>query len=807
MLTDLRRAFRALRRAPGFVLLVILPLALGIGATTAIFSAVHGVLLRPLAYRDPERLVTVDHLYPSLKGLEAGVSAPGFVDYRDRTRSFARAAVEAYWQPNLTGAGEPERLVGSRVSGDYFAALGVGAALGRALRADEDAPGREQVVVLSDGFWRRRFGGDPRALGRTLVLDGRPHEVVGVMPPGFADPFSPRVELWRPLALTPEQLAGGRTNEWLTLVARLRPGVDVDAARTELRTLAEQLKRADPASYPVDWSLKVTPLRDKNTGRVRPALLVLLGAVGFVLLIAAANVANLLLARGAGRAREVAVRTALGARRAHVVRQLLAESVLLSSAAGVLGAGLAVAGVRALAALAPAALPAGSVRVDAPVLGFALAVSVATGLLFGLAPAAQASRFALAAVLREGGRGAVGDRAAHLVRRGLVVAEVALALMLLTGAGLLTRSFARLQGVDPGFDARGVLTLTLALPEAKYATDAQRRAFFDALLPRVAAAPGVRAVGAVSDIPFGPGGGTSSFAVEGYQPPPGQPGPWGDFRVATPGYFEALRIPLRRGRLFAEPDGPGARPVAVVDEELARRYWPGQDPIGKRVAVSASDDGTPRWIEVVGVVGHAKQDGLDSDARVQLYLPFAQAADRSQLSLAVRGAGDPERLLPLVREAVRAVDRDQPVADARTLAARVDASVGPRRLSATLLGLFAALALVMACLGLYGVMTYMVAQRAREMGVRLALGAARGTVLALVLRQGLTLAGVGGAVGLVGALALSRLLRSQLYGVRAADPVTLVAVVALLGGVAFLATLVPARRATRVAPATALRGD
>jgi predicted permease len=810
MLADFRRAARAFRRAPGFFLLVVLPLALGIGATTAIFSAVHGVLLRPLPYRAPGQLVTVNHFYPSLKGLEAGVSAPGFRDYRDRTRSFARVAVGAFWQPNLTGQGEPERLTGAFGSGDYFAALGVQPALGRAFGPDEDAPGRAQVVVLSDGFWRRRLGADPRAVGRTLVLNGRTYQVVGVMPPGFADPFVPAAEVWRPLALSAEQLAEGRTNEWLSLVARLRPGVEVGAARAELRTLAEQLKRAYPDSYPADWSLTVASLQDKNTGRIRPALLVLLGAVGFVLLIAAANVANLLLARGAGRAREVAVRTALGARRAQLARQMLAESVVLAAAAGALGAGLAAAAVRALAAFAPATLPAGAIRVDAPVLGFALAVSLGTGLLFGLAPAAQAARGALSGALREGGRGAAGDRGAQLVRRGLVVAEVALALVLLTGAGLLTRSFARLQGVDPGFEPRGVLTFTVALPQAKYPSDTQRVALFDALLPRVAAVRGVRAAGAVSELPFGPGGSTGSFAVEGYQAPPGQPGPWGDLRVATPGYFEALRIPLRRGRLFTAQDAPGARRVAVVDEELAARYWPGQNPIGRRVSLGAPDGQPPAWIEVVGVVGHAKQEGLDADARVQLYLPFAQSPT-GQLAVAVRAAGgaagDPERLLPLLRAAVREVDRDLPLADVRTLESRVDASVGPRRLSALLLGGFATLALVMASLGLYGVMAYAVAQRTRELGVRLALGAARGNVLGLVLRQGLTLALAGGAVGLAGALALSRLLQSQLYGVRAADPATLAGVVLLLGAVAFVAALVPARRATRVDPAVALRGD
>jgi len=610
LLHDVRYAIRSLLRRPMFAAVVVLTLALGVGANTAIFSVVNAVLLRPLPYREPDRLVTVNHFYPSFNGLEAPVSAPGFADYRSRVRAFGSVAVQAGWSPNLTGRGDPERLTGARVSGQYFSTLGVPAALGRTLRPDEDQPGRQQVVVLSDALWRRAFGADPRAVGQTLTLNGRSHEIVGVMPPGFRDFFGRTVELWRPLALDPAALTSdARTSEWLTLTARLAPGVTIEQARAELRALAEQLKREYPGSYPADWSLSVTSLRDWGTGSIRPALLVLLGAVGFVLLIACANVANLLLARGAARSKEIAVRTALGAGRGQLVRQLLTESVLLALAGGLLGLAFADAGVRALVTLTPATLPGEEIGIDGMVLLFTVVVSLGTGLLFGLVPALQASRVDVQGMLKEGGRGAAGDRGGQALRRALVVAEVALALMLLAGAGLLMKSFARLQSVQPGFDPNNLLTLTLALPQAKYPTDTQQIAFFDQVLPRVAAIPGVQAVGATSAIPFGGSGSTSSFQVEGFQPAPDEPGPWGDFRVVSPDFLRALRAPLLRGRHFTERDGPGAPPVALVDEELARRYWPKEDAVGKRVTFGAPDGEETEWIEIVGVVGHIKHDG------------------------------------------------------------------------------------------------------------------------------------------------------------------------------------------------------
>ena len=805
-------ALRRLLRTPGFSLVVLLTLALGIGANTAVFSAVDAVLLRPLPYREPERLLVVDHHYPSLKGLLAGVSAPGFVDYRTRVRAFESAAVETRWGPNLTGTGDPERLGGGLVSGQFFPMLGVAPALGRVLRPDEDAPGRERVVVLSDGFWRRRFGADPRIVGRTLTLDGVGHEIVGVMPPDFRDPFDRTAELWRPLALAPDDFADSRrTNEFLAMTARLRPGVTVEVAGASLRTVAEQLKAAYPAAYPPDWTLRATPLRDKGTGGIRPALLVLLAAVGCVLLIACANIASLLLARAAARTREVALRTALGAGRGHLLRQSLAESLVLAAGGGVLGIVVAALGVRGLTLLSPDRFPAGEVRLDGSVLAFATVVTVLTGIVFGMVPAFQRHAGGLRDALQEGARGAAGDRRGQRVRRVLVVAEVALALVLLAGAGLLLKSFARVQGVDPGFRPEGVLTATLALPGAKYDTPDKRRAFVDEVLERVRAIPGVQAAGATTGMPFGRSGDTRSFTIEGLALAPDQPQPWGDYRTVSPDFFGALRVPLRRGRVFGAHDGPDAPRVAVVDEELATRYWPNADPIGKRISFGSVRDSVtgqmvPRWLEVVGVVGHVKTEGLDADPRVQVYVPMRQSTT-SAPELAVRTAGDPRRVLPALRAAVQAVDPGQPLSQVATLDELVARSVGSRQLAVVLLGLFAGLALLLASIGLYGLMSYAVAQRSREFGVRIALGAARGNVLRLVVGQGMRLALVGTGVGLVGALGLTRLLGSQLYAVEATDPATFAGVVALLLGVALAATLVPALRATATEPMRALREE
>ncbi len=808
LLHEIRYSARRLIKSPGFSTIVILTLALGIGANTAIFSVVNAVLLRPLPYRDPGRLVTVEHHYPSLNALQAPVSAPGFVDYRDRTHVFDGVAVQSSWSVNLTGAGDPERLRGSRVSALYFSTLGVPALRGRALLPEEDAEGRDKVVVLSYGLWQRLFAGETSAVGRTMQLNGESYQVVGVMPPHFREFFGRNAELWTPLALRTEEFdARNRTREWLNLTARLKPGVSIEQAQAELTSLAAQLKREYPQEYAPDWGLLVTPLSDRATGKVRPALMVLLGAVGFVLLIACANVANLLLARAAARMKEVAIRTALGAKRWHLVRQLLTESVLLALIGGTIGLLLAFWGVKALVAFNPSNLPrADEVGIDGTVLAFTLLVSIVTGMLFGLAPALQTSKTDLQRTLKEGGRSSSADRGGQAVRRVLVVAEVALALTLLIGAGLLIRSVARLQGVDPGFDPRNLLTFNISLAQAKYPSDTQQIAFFDEVLPRIAGVPGVQAVGATSVMPFGGSWTTGSFEIEGYQQPPGQPSPWGDIRFVSADFFKTLRVPLLKGRVFTERDGPSAPPVVVVDEELVRRYWPNQDPIGKRISRGAPAGEQPEWMEVVGVVGHTKHEGLDAENRVQLYFPYRQSGMRS-MAIAVRTAGEPQRLTSSVRQAVQSLDRDLPLSQVATMEQNLEASVGQRRLSMILLGLFAGIALVLASIGIYGVMSYSVTQRSQELGVRMALGAARGRVLRLVLGQGMRLAVLGIGIGLLGAFLLTRLIASQLYAVRATDPLTFTAVALLLGAVALFANLLPALRATRVDPVVALRQE
>ncbi len=809
---DIRYSLRRLGKSPVFSSIVILTLALGIGANTAIFSAVNGILLRPLPYPEPDRLVTLNHFYPTLNNLRASVSAPGFRDYQERTKSFASMAVRTGWNANLTGVGKPERLEGARVTGRFFTTMGIPPVIGRAIQAGEDSLGRDHVAVLSHGVWLRLFGGERGVVGRRISVNGESYEVIGVMPREFRDFAERGTEIWAPLSLTPEQLASeNRTTEYLNLTARLRPGVPLSQASEEMRAIAEQLKQEFPGAYAPTWTITVTQLSSLAAGDIRPALLVLLGAVGFVLLIACANVANLLLARAAGRSREIAVRTALGATRERLVRQLLTESVLLSLAGGAVGLFLAWGGVRALVALKGANLPRGDeIGIDGTVMGFTLAVSLVTGLLFGLAPALRFSGGNLHGNLKEGARGATSDRGSEVVRRGLVVAELALALTLLTGAGLLAKSFARLQNVDPGFDPDRLLTFNLALPDAKYSSDTTRIAFFDAVLPRIAQVPGVKAVGATSVLPFGGDWWTASFEIEGYQTPEGQPSPWGDFRVVNPGFFDAMRIPLLKGRVLDEDDRMGGRLVAVVDDEFVRRYWPSEDPIGKRITFGppegASDTTSREWIEIVGVVGHTKHEGLAAEPRVQYYLPYRQRG-MSNLTVAARTAGRPERYVNAIRNAVWSVDPDQPIANVHDMDELLEQSVGQRKLAMLLLSLFSGIALLLASVGIYGVMSYSVSQRAREIGVRIALGAERGMVLRMVLRQGMRLALAGVGLGLLAAFGLTRLIASQLYDVQPTDPVTFALVATLLTAVALMANLIPALRATRVDPAVVLRDE
>jgi putative ABC transport system permease protein len=810
LLQDLRYSFRRLIKSPAFSLIVVVTLALGIGANSAIFSAVNAILLRPLPYPEAGRLVTINHYYPTLNDLKAPVSAPGFRDYQQRTRSFASMAVESGWNANLTGVGDPVRLQGSRVTGRFFQTLGVAALIGRTVQPGEDSTGRDHVVVLSYGLWQRMFGGQRSVVGSRLSLNGESYDVIGIMPTEFRDFFSRNAEIWAPLSFTPEQLNGDRTTEWLNVTARLKPGVTLPDAAAELSALSTQLKQ-DYAEYAPSWSLTAERLSRLASGDIRPALLVLLGAVGFVLLIACANVANLLLARAAGRTREIAVRTAVGATRERLVRQLLTESVMLSLAGGVLGLALAWGGLRALLALKGGNLPrADEIGIDGNVMMFTLVISVLTGLLFGLAPALHFSGLDLHGSLKEGTRGATSDGSTHAVRRALVVAELALALTLLTGAGLLVKSFGRLQNVDPGFDPDNLLTFNIALPMTRYRTDTAQIAFFDAVLPRLAQVPGIKAIGATSVLPFGGSWTTSSLEIEGYQVPRGEPGPWGDRRDVSAGFFEAMRIPLLQGRTLTEDDRAGTRRVAVIDDEFVRRYWPHENPIGKRITfgppAGAADTSSREWIEIVGVVGHTKHEGLAAEPRIQYYLPYRQEV-RPALTVVARTSGDPARYVNALRSVVRSVDTDQPISQVRTMDELLEQSVGQRKLSMLLLTLFSGIALLLASVGIYGVMSYSVAQRAREIGVRIALGAERSDVLRMVLRQGMRLALAGVGLGLIAALVLTRVVASQLYEVRATDPGTFVLVASLLTAVALAANLIPALRATRVDPAVVLRDE
>ena len=804
-LNDIKYSVRRLRKSPVFTAIVVVTLALGIGANTAIFSVVNTVLLRALPYRDPGALVTIQHYYPSLNNLEAPVSARGFRRYRDETKSFDAVAVEGGFSANLTGSGDPERVPGVRVSGDWFRALGVTPMLGRPLSRDDDEPGKNRVVVLSHGVWTRLFAASPSAIGKSIELNGEPFQVVGVMPASTRPFFYPRADLIVPLALTAQQFNSG--NEYLNLTGRLKQGVTFERAKGEMKTFADNIKAENPNGYPPTWTLRVVSYDELATGRIKPTLLVLLGAVGFVLLIACANVANLLLARAAVRTKEIAIRAALGADRRALVRQLLTESVMLAVTGGVLGLLLAQWSVKSLVALNPNLPRASEIGIDANVMAFTLLVSVVTGLLFGLAPALQISRTNLQDTLKDGSRSGAADLAGRSVRRALVVAEVALSLTLLVGAGLLIKSVAKLSGVNPGFDQRNVLTFGIMLPTVKYPTDTAQILFADQVLPKLNAIPGVRAAGGTSVLPFGGDWSTSSFTIEGLVIPRGQNGPWGDIRVITPRFFEAMRIPLKRGRVFTDQDRASSPPVVVIDEQFVKKYFANVDPIGKRITFGArrgSTDST--WITIVGVVGHAAHEGLDAEPRIQYYFPFAQAGGRG-FTVAIRTEGNPLAALSAAKSAVHSVDPNLPLSNPKTMDELVESSVGQRKLSMILLGVFSGIALLLASIGIYGVMSYSVAQRTRELGIRMALGAARPRVLALVVGQGMFLAGLGVSIGLLAAVGLTRFLASQLYGVTPRDVPTFTLVAVVLTSVALLATLVPAMRATRVDPVVALRDE
>jgi len=804
---DLRYGARVLARNPAFTAVAVLTLALGIGANTAIFSVVDQLLLRPLPYPGAERLVMLWEVTPDGTHQNT-VSFANFLFWRRETRSFAGMAAFSDQRVNLTGLGEPEEVSLQLATAELFQVLGFKPILGRGFTPEEMLPDGPRVVVVGHGFWRRHLGGDPGAIGKVLQLNSRPYTVVGVLPEGFrwhirkSSVASRPAEIWSPLALPTEGPA--TRGRFLSVVARLKPGVSLTGAAAEMKTMAARLEN-ESQEFNKGFGDEVVPLREQLVGEVRPALLILLGAVGLVLLIACANVSNLLLARVAAREKEIALRTAVGARRLRVVRQLLTESLLLSLLGSLLGLIFAAWGLRALVAISPRELVTlQGVGLNLPVLAVTLAVSLATGVLFGLAPALESTRLNLNDSLKEGGKGTAGQGARNRrLRNALVVAEVALALVLLAGAGLLIKSFVRLQAVDPGFRADGVLTMVARLPGGKYKEDRQKIDFFRQATERIRAVPGVRDVGMVNFLPFYGGlGAATAYFVEGRPAPPPGHFTTADVRVSDAGYFRTLGIPLLRGRGFTDVELRESRHVLLINEAMARQGFPGENPIGKRVKVVMGPDSEPG--EIIGIVGDVKFASLTEEAKPTVYEPPPDLT-YSAMTFVIRTAGDPGEMAPTVRRVLREIDPDQPVSDVQTMERLLSDAVRRNRFNTLLLGLFAGLATLLAAVGIFGVMSSAVTLRTREIGLRVALGAQQGQVLGLILKQGLRLTLAGVVLGLAGALALTRLLAGLLFGVGSTDPATFAAIAALLTLVSAIACYLPARRAARVDPLIALR--
>jgi putative ABC transport system permease protein len=811
---DLRYGARMLLKNPGITFVVVLALALGIGANTAIFSVVNAVLLRPLPYEESDRLVFLSETNKAMS--EISISYPNFTDWRSQNHVFEKIGVYNLNSYNLTGTGDAERILTAQASADLFSALRVNAAIGRVFTNDEDKPGGTPVVVLGYGLWQRRFGGQSSILNQTLTFNGKSYTVIGVMPEGFQYPS--RVEMWVP--------AGQLSGEWqqrgnhpgLNAVARLKPGVTLEQAQADMANIAVNLERQYPDSNAGN-RMKIQPLLEIFVHNVRRALWVLFAAVGFVLLIACANIANLLLARASARQKEMAIRAAMGAGRWRIARQLLTESVLLSLIGGALGLLLARWGIELILYISPNAIPRSrEIGLDWRVLAFTIGVAFLTGILFGLVPALQAGVVDVNETLKETGRGATRR---HWLRSSLVVVEVATTLVLLIGAGLMIRSFHRLQSVDPGFSYEHLTSFTISLPQKKYSTVDQRAQFFKRLLENVRGLPGVEASGAASGLPLGNNSWQSPFTVVGHPVSQSNQTPTMTALLVTPDYFRAMDIPLKRGRYFNDHDDRAflagrdlsklsedeRRMVGVnaiiIDEEFARRYWPNEDALGKQVKLS-TDERAPA-LTVVGIVGRVKMEGLSQDSnRVQGYLPFAQLAF-SGMTVIVKASGDPNQLMTSVRRQVADIDPEQPIYNVRTMDEIRAQSVAPERLNLTLLSIFAGIALLLAVVGIYGVMSYTVTQRTHEIGIRMAIGAQPRDVFKMVIGQGMTLALIGVALGLVSAFGLTRLMATMLFGIEPTDPATFGSIALLLTGVALVACYIPGRRATKVDPVVSLR--
>jgi predicted permease len=813
---DLIYAIRMLRKSPGLTATMILSLAIGIGANTAIFSVVDALLLRPLPYPEPDRLMTLWLRSPGI-GIDKDWPSPGqYIDLRTQNRSFADMSISQGAGTTLTGLAQPERVEILRTSSNLFTQLGAKAMFGRLLQAEDDTPGKPPVAIVSNAAWKRLYGGDPNVVGRGITLGGNPYTIAGVLSPNFhldgeiieTVSSTRRMDFFLPLPLGADAVKR-RGDENYNLLARLKPGVSPAQAQADVDVIASRIREADRRDR--TFSIAVVPLLDQVVGGVRRAVLVLLGAVSLVLLIACANVANLLLSRATGRQKEIAIRTALGAGWQRIVRQLLTESVLLGLAGGAAGILIANWCLYVVRTINPGNIPRmGEIGLDLRVLGFTFAVSILTGIVFGAVPALRAARVDLNTTLKSGGRSSQGvggfNPGRHRLRALLVMAEMGLSLMLLVGAGLLIRSFVRLAQVSPGFNAEGVITMRLAVGGPKYR--AQPGAanpvlqFYQQVRERVQRLPGVQSEGGVSGLPLTASVGWGSISVEGYTPPPDQPEMQVDLRIAAGNYFRTMQIPLRAGRLFDGRDTPEAPKVVVVDERMAQRFWPNADPVGKRMRTGREGP----WMTVAGVVGTVKHYGLDVDGRPAFYFPHTQAAG-SGLYLVVRTAGDAAALSGAIVREIHAIDADVPVYDVRTMTSRLHDSLARQRFSMTMLAAFAGFALILAAVGIYGVMSYLVQQETHDIGVRIALGAPRGNILKMVVRQGMSVAALGIAGGLIGAAILTRVMKTLLFGVSTTDAVTFSSVAVFLAAVALAASYVPALRATRVDPLIALRDE
>ena len=798
---DVRFGIRMLAKRPAFTLIAAVALALGIGANSAIFTVVNAVLLRPLPYAEAERLVWIWGTNPANNIAEETASPPDYADWKKFSQSFEAMGAFARTSVILTGEGEPERALGGMVTDGFFSVLGAQTKLGRTFTAEEDIPNAERVVIISEGLWQRKFGSDPQVIGKAITINGNPTTIVGVLPAEFRNPRpdGAHSEMWMPFRLDYAQ--ANRRSDFLGVIARLRAGVSIDQAQAEMDQIAASLAEQYPATNAA-WGVKVIPLHERFVGNIRLNVLFLMVAVGLLLLIACANVANLLLARAATRRKEIAIRAALGARRARVIRQLLTESVMLSIVGGAAGLGLAIWGIDVLISFSPEDLPRlDAISLDARVVIFTLVVSIVTGILFGLAPAIQSSSTHLSECLKEGGRDSA-QSGGHILRNILAAGEIAIALILLIGAGLVARSFAILQKVDPGFSGDEVLTAQIQLPRTRYKENPQMSAFYNQLLERVSALPGIEACALIDAAPMSGNSNVLGFVIEGRPPLPPDQFQDAEAYAASENYFRVLNIPLKRGRVFTSEDRPDGPQAVVINETFARRYFPDEDPLGHRI--NLDNPQTSPWATIVGVVGDVRHEAMGQEPYPQMYAASAQNPPRGA-TLVMKTEADPSSLISAIRSEIRNLDASLPLYNIRPMEQLTRESMARPRFNTFLIALFAALALLLASVGIYGVMSYSVTQRTHEIGVRMALGAASTDITKMIVAHGLKVSLAGVAVGLAASFGLTRLMKSLLYGVSATDPITFTGIAALLTLVAIVACYIPARRATHVDPMVALR--